>query len=195
MVKRNCKLLIFFVRQEKKMSSKSTILLLLSVAILGLYTCSSGDKAYELEGKGVREFEGWAGPPEDPKKKPFDYFYMKYAGRASEKAVQKRSGAMMQETCRDAAVTGAKGDLIGKLIGESITGASGISDAESTGKVVVREFQGKLQGVNVKACKPLAAPDPQIPNSEFKECECVVYVRIDGGREAVIARAKEIEGK
>lgn len=57
----------------------------------------------------------------------------------------------MQSTCIDAATTQAKGDLIGKMIGESIEGASGVSDGESTGKVVVREFSGKLQGVSTKS--------------------------------------------
>ncbi|MCB1176135.1 MAG: lipoprotein LipL21 [Leptospiraceae bacterium] len=174
------------------MSTKVSSVLLTTIAILGLYTCSGGEKVHELPGG--QQFEGWAGPPEDVKKKPYDYFYMKTAGRASEKALNKRSGAMMQTTCVDAATVNAKGDLIGKMIGESITGASGISDGESTGKVVVREFQGKLQGVNTKECKPIAVPDPSIPLSEYKECQCVIFVKIDGGRDSIVARAKEIEG-
>ncbi|MCB1176136.1 MAG: lipoprotein LipL21 [Leptospiraceae bacterium] len=171
---------------------RKSILFLIAFAItLNFTACSSSEDVTEL--KGGQQFEGWAGPPEDVKAKPAEYFYMKTAGRASEKALNKRSGAMMQTTCTDAATVNAKGDLIGKLIGESITGASGISDGESTGKVVVREFSGKLQGVNVKECKPIAVPDPSIPLSEYKECQCVIFVKVPGGRDAIVARAKEIE--
>ena len=39
-----------------------------------------------------------------------------------------------------------------------------------------------LQGVWTKNCMPLAIPVPGFPYSEWKECECIVYVRIEGGR-------------
>ncbi|MBP6739506.1 MAG: hypothetical protein KA146_05925 [Leptospiraceae bacterium] len=43
-----------------------------------------------------------------------------------------------------------------------------------------------LQGVWTKNCMPLAIPVPGFPYSEWKECECIVYVRIEGGRERVV---------
>jgi hypothetical protein len=175
------------------MLKKTIPFFLVSLLVLNFHACSSTEDVTELKG-GVA-FEGWAGPPEDVKAKPAEYFYMKTSGRASEKALNKRSGAMMQTTCVDAATVNAKGDLIGKMIGESITGNSGVSDGESTGKVVIRDFIGKLQGVNVKECKPIATPDPSIPLSEYKECQCIIFVKIPGGRDAIIARAKEIENK
>lgn len=173
------------------MLQKTIPFFLVSLLLVNFQNCKSTEDVTEL--KGGQQFEGWAGPPEDVKAKPAEYFYMKTAGRASEKALNKRSGAMMQTTCVDAATVNAKGDLIGKMIGESITGASGVADGESTGKVVVREFQGKLQGVNVKECRAISTPDPSIPLSEYKECQCVIFVKIPGGRDAIVARAKEIE--
>jgi hypothetical protein len=169
-------------------------LLLVSVVLVAVSSCGSSDDVTDA-GKGKEKIEGWAGSPDSPGKKPYDYFYMKKSARASQKAVDKKSGAMMKETCTDAATTSAKGDLIGKMVGESVQGASGVSDGESTGKVVVREFNAKVQGVNTKECKPLMPQDPQIPYAEWKECECVIFVKIDGGREAIVARAKEIENK
>ncbi|MDX1958181.1 MAG: lipoprotein LipL21 [Leptospiraceae bacterium] len=173
------------------MLSKKTMILFLTL-ILFTINCPSGKEAHSLDGD-VQKFEGWAGPPEEVSKKPFDFFYMKKVARASEKAVNKRSGAMMQSTCVDAATTQAKGDLVGKLVGESLTGASGVSDGESTGAVVVREFNGKLKGVNVKECKPKAVATPDVPGSEYTECECVIFVKIPGGRDAIIAKAQEVE--
>lgn len=158
------------------------------VALIGLIGCSGAEKPYEL--KGGQEFEGWAGPPHNPEEGPKEYFYMKYAGRASDKARKKKSGAMMQGTCTDAAELGAKGDIIQKLAYETVNGASGMSDAESTGKVVVREFAAYNSGMNRLKCKPIAKADPNIPMSEWNECICVMYVKIEGGPDAVIAKAK-----
>ncbi|MCB1156318.1 MAG: lipoprotein LipL21 [Leptospiraceae bacterium] len=169
------------------MNYKTSILLVLAL-VLGFANCGGGNKVYELD-KG-RMFEGWAGPPEDPTGGPKEFFYMKYTGRASEKALSKKSGAMMETTCRDAAELNAKGDIIQKLAHETVTGASGVSDGESTGKVVVREFAAQTSGMNTMQCEPLSKPDPNIANSEWKECRCVMYVRIEGGRDAVLAKAK-----
>ncbi|MEM7181811.1 MAG: lipoprotein LipL21 [Spirochaetota bacterium] len=167
---------------------------ILAMVFTMLCNCSSSEPAHKLTGKGVQEFEGWAGPPDDPKGSgPKDYFYMKYAGRASDKARKKRSGAMMQNTCTDAAELSAKGDIIQKLAHESVSGASGVSDGESTGKVVVREFAAKTSGMNRYKCKPIAKADPNIPLSEWNECVCVMFVRIEGGERAIVARAEAIE--
>ncbi|MCB1157124.1 MAG: lipoprotein LipL21 [Leptospiraceae bacterium] len=165
-----------------------TVLGLLTLSFLFLMNCGGGNKVYEL--KNGRQFEGWAGPPEDPTGSPQEFFYMKYTGRASEKALKKKSGAMMETTCRDAAELNAKGDIIQKLAHETVTGASGVSDGESTGKVVVREFAAQVTGMNTMQCEPLAKAEADIPNSEWKECRCVMYVRIEGGRDSVLAKAK-----
>ena len=172
----------------------SKIIKTLSIAmILAFVLGCSGDakKDPTTVGKDGYRFEGWAGSPEDPKEKPFDFFYMKSVGRASNKAMEKRSGAMMQKTCTDAAVLSVKGDLIGKLIGESIEGASSLQDGESMGLIVKREFSGQLQGVNVKECKALYPDEASTPYSGWKECECVVFVKIPGGKEAVLAKASK----
>jgi hypothetical protein len=159
----------------------------LAIMLTVVLGCATDDE--KTVGEGAKKFEGWGGAPDSPNKGPKDFFYMKATGRASTKAMDKRSGAMMQTTCTDAAVTGMKGNMIGKLIGETVTGASGTSDGESTGVVVVREFKGELQGVNVKECKALYPDEPTTPYSGWKECECVVYIKIPGGKEAVIAKA------
>ncbi|MEM7183093.1 MAG: lipoprotein LipL21 [Spirochaetota bacterium] len=161
------------------------------VVLVSLVGCSSAEKPYELSGG--QEFEGWAGPPHKPEEGPKEYFYMKYAGRASDKSRKKKSGTMMQNTCTDAAELGAKGDIIQKLAHETVSGASGVSDGESTGKVVVREFAAYNSGMNRLKCKPIAKADPNIPLSEWNECVCVMYVRIEGGPDAVLAKARAKE--
>jgi hypothetical protein len=162
------------------------ILTIVSLVIVAM-DCKKGKEKTDIR------LEGWMGAPESPEKKPFDYYYMRTSGRASERAIVRRSGEMMQSTCSDAATVYARADLIGKMIGESITGASGLNDGEGTGLILVREYAGKIQGFNTASCKPLAVPDPDIAGSEYKECECVVYVKLTGGRDGIIQRGKEIE--
>ncbi|MCB1191224.1 MAG: lipoprotein LipL21 [Leptospiraceae bacterium] len=185
------------------MNYKLSLTLLLSISLIITFSYCSSTPGPTTVGKGGEQFEGWAGPPEDLDAKPKDYFYMKYAGRASENAINKDNGAgkkkgsgpMMQTTCRDAAELNAKGDIIQKLAKETVQGASGVTDGESTGKLVVREFNAYVSGMNVKECKPLAVEDPDVPYSKWKECECVMFVRVPGGREAVLAKVKDIGGK
>ncbi|HRG75186.1 MAG TPA: hypothetical protein PLX69_11565 [Leptospiraceae bacterium] len=39
---------------------------------------------------------GWAGSPDNPQAKPFDYFYMKSAGRVSEKVLNGKNNTLME---------------------------------------------------------------------------------------------------
>ncbi|MDX1958182.1 MAG: lipoprotein LipL21 [Leptospiraceae bacterium] len=167
----------------------SVLSLLSLLLILSLSFFCSEPKSKETVPE--KPIEGWAGPPNDLTQKPFDYFYMRKVARASEKAVNKRDGKMIQATCVDAATTQAKGDLINILVGESLTNSC--HDGESTGPVIVREYNGKLKGVNIKECKPKAVAVPGILGSEYAECECVIFVKIPGGKDAIIAQLQEIE--
>ncbi len=172
--------------------SKMKAILLFTMLMGVVVGCGGGKSAAELENG--QQFEGWRGPPDDLNKKPHEYFYMKHAARASQRAIDRKSGAMMQSTCTEAAALQGKGNLMRKMIGETLTGASGVADGESTGSVLVSEYTGKIKGVSTKECKGLAQADPQIPYSDYKECECVIFSRIEGGKDAIIARAKEVEG-
>ena len=63
---------------DKVIMNKRLILLLL-LFFLTILTCSSKSEKPIPE----RQLEGWAGNPDNPNEKPFDYFYMSYAVRAS----------------------------------------------------------------------------------------------------------------
>lgn len=177
------------------MSSSKYAVLLMSLLLFVNLGCSSTEKDPTTVGEGGKVFEGWAGPPEDPKKKPLEYYYMKRVNRASPKAVERRSGAMMQETCTSGAALTAKADFMRKMIGETLTGAEGVSDGESTGKVVVAEFNGKVKGINTRECRPLKQVQPEAPGIEWEECECVMFARVPGGKDAIVAKAQEVEKK
>jgi hypothetical protein len=95
--------------------NKRLILLLFFLTIL---TCSSKSEKPIPE----RQLEGWAGNPDNPNEKPFDYFYMKSAARASQRSIDRKSGKMMEATCIEYATYHSKENLIRKMVVESIYG-------------------------------------------------------------------------
>ncbi len=68
--------------------------------------------------------------PNNLTQKPFDYFYMKATGRASNKALKRQPDRMSQTTCIDEAITKSKGDLFQKLYSETIYLESAYHDDE-----------------------------------------------------------------
>ncbi len=137
--------------------------------------------------------EGWAGEPNNLTQKPFDYFYMKSTARASEKAIYKRSSEMMKSTCIDAAFTGVKGNLLGKLYGETIIIGSDLDTEQQANVIDYKEFSEELRSLKIKECKPLFEDEENFPNSGWKECECIFYIKIDGGREIIHQKFMKLE--
>lgn len=160
------------------MKKLSLSIFIAAIMISSAYNCKSED--ITTSGKGAKKMEGWAGPPEDPNKTPYNYYYMRVVGAASDKAIASKRSTQMEDTCQDAAKLSAKDNIIGKMKGEEVKGASGSSDGQSTGKVIIREFEGNVKGINVADCKPRG----KNPDKEWEECECVAFIVIDGGREA-----------
>lgn len=166
----------------------------MTLVMIAVNSCSSGDNITNV-GKGEIKIEGWAGPPESPNKKPYDYFYMKKAARANEKAIENKSGAMMEKTCIDAATTSIKDELIGRVIGDIAIGEFNSSDDDSIEQNVIRNFMGKNQSINTKECKPIAQANDDSPFSEWRECECIIFVKVEGGRDTILAKAQETDKK
>lgn len=169
---------------------KVNILLLLPIAIILLGT-GCGSFAGNNPTANEKYFEGWAGPPEDMKKKPFEYFYMKKRGRIPLR--EKRSSTTIQKNCISDAAQSANADYLRKMVGETLTNASGISDSEFAGKAVAAEFYGKIKDLKTKDCKPLEKPQLEAPGIEWNECECIFFARVPDGKYAIITRAQEIE--
>ncbi len=183
---------------------KALILFVLLAVIVGCSSTNTGQRDATTTGTGGWIFEGWGGPPEQradgktPKDtSPRDWFYMKYPARASEKAVAKKSQAMMQSTCREAARLQGAMDTVKKMVGESLEGASGVSDGESTGSVIVSQSAGVVKGVGAYDCKATGpGSDPKdVSKDNWEECQCVIWAKFPGGKDALVTKAKEIEKK
>ncbi|HMW05370.1 MAG TPA: hypothetical protein PK079_11600 [Leptospiraceae bacterium] len=196
---------------------KIIILLLL---LLSFSFCSSKTEKPIAE----RTLDGWAGHPNDPNKKPFEYYYMTSPGKASPKSIQRKSGPMAQSTCTDNALLGMSGDLIGKMIGdiaEAGSPASGFllppiqlkkqltksrenfefidlsilvgfpTEEESSNGNKKERRPIPIESRGFKECKPTATPIPDFPFSEWRECACLVYAHVKGGKETIVKYYKE----
>lgn len=179
-------------------------LISLTLIVGFLISCAAGDARKDATsvGEGGWAGEGWGGPPEQradgktPRDtKPRDWYYMKYPARASDKAIKAKDQMMMKSTCREAARLQGAADVVRKMIGETLETASGVSDGQSTGQVIVSQTSGLVKGVGVYECLSMGPgtvrSDPLKEN--WEGCECVIYAKYDGGRDALIGTAVKIE--
>lgn len=178
---------------KKTYTSKSSLLLFTSLLLF-----AEGCRSYErnLDGyfQGHDFMEGWAGAPENPKKKPYDYFYMTKRSDSTRIGFKRKAKSSLQESCISS-VLEAKPDFMRKLIGETLTGAEGVSDIESAGKTVLAEYNSKVTDLNAWSCRPLRPAAQKTPGIEWEECECIIYTKVPEGKEAIIKRAQEMELK
>lgn len=142
----------------------------------------------------IRELEGWAGSPENPNQRPYEYFYMKYKAKASQKATHKGDKELMQKTCREMAGMLSIRIFLKKMINESAFTGSSPSDsyAPPYNEFFNEILKQKENTINttIHECKSIA----EYPK-EWAECECIVYSKFGGGRDAVIGIIKEYENK
>ena len=169
------------------MNKKIPLLLL----VLTILSCSS--KPEPINAK--NQLEGWAGNPDNPNEKPHHFFYGTFLARASQNSIEKKNIRMMQNSCIEANTFQAKSKLLPKLINETLMGMESPADGDenSTTKTsLIKDYKDKNNEIKVKSCYPIAKPSREEPDSEWKECECIFYLYIKGGKDAIIARAKEI---
>ncbi len=181
---------------------KLTFLLAAAVLVASCASAETGQRDATSVGDGGWAGEGWGGPPEQRADRktprdtmPRDWYYMKYRARASEKAVARKSQAMMNSTCKEAARVQGAADVIRKMVGETIEGASGVSDGESTGQVLVSQLQGTVKGVGVYECRAMGEGSDRsdVSKDNWTECECIIYTKYNGGRDALIGAAQSVE--
>ncbi len=168
---------------------------ILILIVLIILSCSSKPETTSTTNK----LEGWAGNPDNPNSKPHDFFYMTSIARASQKSIDKKNVRMMQNSCIEANTSQAKSKLLSNLINEPFIGMQAPTDGNETKSTTIttlsKDYKDKNNEIKVKSCYPIAKPSREEPDSEWKECECVFYLYIKGGKDSIIARAREIESK
>ena len=154
-----------------------TMSFMITVLLSGLLgpTCKS------LTGlSGGEELEGWRS------ENGLDVYYMRIAGRASEKAVEKDDYAMKKNTCVESTRLVSQDTIIRKMLGEQMAGASSTMDGEAQGFVVTSLREGFIKGVNMKECASI--------KDKWLNCECVFYIsgkNLKKEFEAKVGKAQE----
>ena len=186
------------------------MLMIVMVGVVGLVVACGGNDARRdatTVGQDGWVVEGWACEPKTDKKDPpsvtckgdkKDYLYMKFAARASQKALDANSIAMKMSTCREAARLQVAGDGLAKIIGEYLEKASGVSDGQSTGVAIVSQMRGKISGIGIYDCCSIDQDTgkcvAQGKKEDWNDCMCVGYMKFPGGQKAFEAKAEEAKG-
>lgn len=152
---------------------------------LFLTSCLVSEKNFPHENK---PWEGWAGHPETPGKKPYDFYYLKSSARASQKSIEKQSLLMLRDSCKTAANTIGKSELITKIINDSLEKCSEGCEEISSGKT--QKIQTILSEIKSKDCRPTATLE-NFEGSEWRECECIVFAYLRGGKDELVRTLKE----
>jgi hypothetical protein len=202
--------LVYTIVLKEKPFMKKVLLVLSAVALIAA-NCGGGDGRRDATSVGENGwvFEGWACAPDTAAAKrgespadyckgdssKFDYLYMKFSAVASEKAIKSTRIAAMQSTCRQAAKDQISGDALSKVIGDYIEKASGVSDGQSTGQVIVSQTQGLIKGIGVYDCCSLDAETGVCAKKgepeTWEQCQCVGFMKFPGGQKAFESAARE----
>lgn len=145
--------------------------------------CATG-KEFVLPAYKNQFYEGWGGPPMEEEKQPFDYIYTKVAGKATRKAIQSGSGGMMHNSCTASILETAGTKLSTRILSEYQKEHSS-KEPEKLLQKINTLYERDYKEPKLKECRPTAKADKKILYSEFKTCECIVYIRIVGGKKEV----------
>lgn len=183
---------------------KKVIAIALSAALLTYCGANTAQKDATSVGDGGWSFEGWGGPPEQrndgktPRDtNPKDYYYMKFASRASAKAIAKKNPVMVQSTCRESARLQGTSEVIRKMLGECHN--AGFFTCNESNHGITTDCNPFIsaslaKGVGIYECKATGpGSDPNdVSKDNWEECQCVIYAKFPGGRNALVAKVQEI---
>lgn len=124
-----------------------------------------------------RQWEGWAGPPHNPNLKPHDYFYTTLIGEVKSQKVNPED---MKKTCVDSVRAANPEKTIQKVIREMIDSTNdGPSFSDSEIRTFAKDKIPKEKRLEIKTCNQISS------SNDWKNCECIVYIHISGGRDYI----------
>lgn len=178
-----------------------TILLLL---LLSFVYCSTKTEKPIPE----RTLEGWAGNPDDPNKTPFEYYYIRVNGKSRINQNPELKENFYKETCIHSITKNAESKLMDQIIDKNFGINFHFNKSDDTFVYSSNDFKLELirstdwdydipsirkrikpllKEIKIKDCKPTATSNLKIPQNEWKESECILYVHIPYGRDRIVA--------
>ncbi len=159
---------------------------------LTIHIAVCGSSHRQLDEDWRTPWDGWGGNPEGYNNKPYDYFYYRNGyGTLNLKELAKTKTP--ESLCKEISLKDTYNILIRKMIGESMQGNINDSEFDRIGNLLVIKYLVEKEKIQTKDCRPLFMDDPKNPNNKWRECECLVYVHIPGGKDTIIKEAKELQ--
>lgn len=153
--------------------------------------------------KAIYEKEGWGGPPEaiadgddpfDESKK--DFFYKRITARASARSIEMNSPALMMSSCQDSAKLNGVEESYrgfinaflrdnppdenrGQVIYNNMARATHYSckyGQDESRNIVAKECKGFIKDHGLAVCWPKGEA------KSWATCECLTYIKVDGGQ-------------
>lgn len=136
--------------------------LILICFVLNLIYCASKDEGVHIC-DAPSWYNRWAGSPENPNKKPFDYFYTKSKGRASNNSIKSKNYLLMKTTCEQnvASIVNIYYSLLRDVYWEENESSLEIKITQD--ETFRKDLQKKYQA-QVKKCEPLYEDEPNKPD-------------------------------
>lgn len=157
------------------------------ILVIGLViSCSSKNDNSVIDLSKTAKVGGWAGVPDSPNKKPYDYFYLLQKGNVKSKQVKPEQ---MEKACVDSVRKDGARNIVSNLVLFALLPVSDITETfeEYSTKFMLNDFKIKKIKMEVKNCIPT------IPNPKWKECECLTYIHVIGGLDYVYETIRELE--
>ncbi len=155
-------------------------------------------------------FEGWACEPRgllsQTRQSPIescddsttkDYLYLKFFGKASEKALAKSSSVMKQSSCSKEVKEQLLSVGLEKVVGEYIGQVLNVQDAEFVSHRIMTQTKDRISEVGLYGCCSLntrtgkCADVSKSGPDEWEECLCVGYFHYSGGRKSFEKQVKK----
>lgn len=156
---------------------RKTNYLLLYLILIYLLNCTAHGR--DINHSDIR-WEGWAGNPNYPNHKPYDYFYIISTGKVSSKLLETKNNSIIRQACETNAIASGKEEFFPSIAHNTIYEQSTPSQRE------INKLRNVLKiEIETKECKPRFMENNDVDSNNWKECECILYSKIIGGKELV----------
>lgn len=154
---------------------KKTIYLFLN--LLYLLNCAAHTKSINHS---EIKWEGWAGNPNYPNSEPHDYFYLTSRGKVSSKLLETKNNNKIRQVCEAIAITSGKEEFFPSIAYNTIY------EQFTPGPREINKLKNALKiKIETKECKPGFMEKSDFDLSNWRECKCILYSKIIGGKELV----------
>ncbi len=151
-----------------------------------IFTCADTPNTPVIQ----KELFGWAGASEDINKKPHEYFYAKFYGKV-EILSTKLKAEDYQNKCIQSAMKQAKEEILFIAI---VNVFYGMTDTDGWDIDLHRAAKKNKNSfpINLLLANPIAYRHEFYNGSEWRDCECIFYMKVPGGRDAIVVKMMEI---